>query len=95
MNRLKEFRTDWDNSIKYRMLYSDTYEKGVLVNMGADSALLWLKGEYPVGSSFDVLTRADDILEHVYVRVVRTEETNRPGYKGYGCKVEMTLSEAA
>jgi len=95
MNRLKEPGTDWNNSIKYRTLYSDTYKQGVLVNMAADSALLWLAGEYPVGSSFDVLTRADDRLEHVYVRVVRREETNRPGYKGYGCKVEMTLSEAA
>ena len=95
VNQLKHSETDWNDSIKYRTLYSDTYKNGVLVYKSADNALLWLAGQYPVGSNFDVLMRTDDRLEHVFVRVVRTEETSHLGYTGYGCKVEMTLSEAA
>ena len=95
MGRIEEPRTDWNNSIKYRTLDSDTYKNGVMVNMSAKRALLWLAEKYPVGSSLDVLIRTDERLDHIYMRVVRAGETNHTGYTGYGCKVEMTLSEAA
>lgn len=95
MGGLEEPWTDWNNSIKYRTLYSDTYKNGVLVHRSAKRALLWLAEKYPVGSSLDVLIRTDERLDHVYMRVVRTGETNHTGYTGYGCKVEMTLTEAA
>lgn len=95
MDRRSEPRADWNTPIKYRKLDSDTYKKGILANMGTNSALLWLSEELAVGSSLDVQMRPYDMPEHVFMHVVRTEETNREGYRGYGCKVEMTLSEAA
>ena len=95
MYRRKEPQLAWNYSIKYRMLDSDAFKDGMLVKMDANSALLWLAGEHPIGSNLEVLVQFNDKLEHDYMRVVRIGETNHQGYTGYGCKVGMTLSEAA
>ena len=95
MDRRREPRSNFNSPIKYRVMYSDTYKEGILVNMGENGALLWLPEEYPVGTSVDVMIGSHENPEHVNMRVVRPEETSHEGYNGYGLKVEMTLSEAA
>jgi hypothetical protein len=95
MGRRNEPRVNWNYSVQYRMLHTDAYKTGMLVNISNHGALLWLKEEFAVGSNIEILMQSHDKPEHVHMRVVRTEKTSRKGYTGYGCRVEMTLSETS
>ena len=95
MDRRSETRVKRNASVKYRIAYMGTYKIGLLVNITSHGALLWLKEDLSIGSNLEVLMLSDNYSEHVHMNVVRTEETNRDGYTGYGCKIEMRISEAA
>ena len=94
MNRRSESRVNWNGSVKYRAGHMSTYKMGLLMNMSTQSALLWLKEDFSIGSNLAVLMPPHDNPEHVHLIVVRTEETNREGYTGYGCRIGMRISEA-
>ena len=59
--------------------------------------MLWMKEELAVGSPIDVVieSKTDPDPISIHMRVVRTEETPYEAYIGYGCKVEMIVSDAA
>ena len=95
MDRRNEPRVNSNDSVRYRMLHTDSYKTGVLRNISTHGALLWLSEDFAVNSSLEVLIRSHEETEHVHMRVVRTEETNRKGYTGYGCRIEMTISETS
>ena len=77
------------------MLGADAYKTGIARNISDNGALLWLKEDLAVGSGLELRMESNGEQQYVYMRMVRTEETNRAGYMGYGCKVDMIISEAA
>ena len=95
MDRRNEPRVNSNDSVRYRTLHTDSYKTGMLRNISAHSALLWLTEDFAINSSLEVLILSHEKTEHVHMRVVRTEETNRKGYTGYGCRIEMTISETS
>lgn len=95
MERRSESRDKLNDSIKYRVGHKSAYKTGLLMNISSDGALLWLKENLSINSNLEVLMPSDYDLEHLCMFVVRTEETNRDGYTGYGCKIGMRISEAS
>lgn len=93
MGRRDECRVNWSHTVQYRISNTRAYKTGLLMNLSNDGALLWLKEDFSVGCNLELLVGSNDRPEHVHMRVVRTEETNCEGYKGYGCRVEMRISE--
>lgn len=97
MNRRAKHRIEWNGLVKYRLSHGISYKPGILKNASASGAMLWMKEELAVGSLIDVLmeSRDDHDPVNVHMRIVRTEKTSDDDYTGYGCKLEMTVSEAA
>lgn len=95
MDRRSEPRVNRNDSVRYRTMHTDKYKTGMLMNISTHNALLWLTEDFAIGSNLDVLMLSHDQPEHVHMCVVRTEETNRKGYTGYGCRVEMRISETS
>jgi hypothetical protein len=93
MSKRSEPRVNWNDSVEYRMEHTNVYKTGILANISNHGALLWLTEDFSVGSNLEILMRSHDKPEHVHVRVVRTEEISGKGHTGYGCRIEMTLSE--
>jgi len=95
MDRRSEIRVSWNDSIQYRTSHAGTYKAGIVRNISIHGALLLLKEELFVGSNLELLVGSDGKQQQVYMRVVRTEETNHEGYAGYGCRVEKRIPKAA
>ena len=97
MNRRSNSRILWNRFVKYRRPHTGVYKYGLLKNASVDGAMLWLKEELAVGSSIDILieSKTDPDPMNVHMRVVRSEKTPYEDYIGYGCKLEMTVSDAA
>lgn len=93
MSRRSEPRFNGNDSVKYRMAHTNIYKTGILKNSSTQGALLWVTDDFAVGNYLEVLAWSHDTLEHVHLRVVRSEGANNEGYKGYGCRVEMRISE--
>ena len=92
MNRREKERVQWNEPIEYRRLHSDIYKKGLLVNISTTGALLWLMDSFSVGNKLEILMPSDSETLHLYLNVVRTEQTQFEGYSAFGCTVEMALS---
>lgn len=94
MDRRLKTRVEWNGPVKYRLLQSDPYATGILVNISTSGAMLWLDEDVAVGSRIEVLMQSEYDPEPVqmHMRVVRHESSQREGYYGYGCELEMTVS---
>lgn len=94
LDRRLAVRVEWNGPVKYRLMQTDHYQTGLLVNISDRGAMLWLKEDIPLGSELEVLiqTRLDAEQVHFVMKIVRTEET-REKYIGYGCRLQMTVNE--
>ena len=95
MDKRTGVRIDWDSLAKYRVSQTGEYRAGILKNASISGAMLWLKEDISVGNLLDVLVESkdDSYPINMHMRIVRTEETPYEDYIGYGCKLEMTISE--
>ncbi len=95
MDRRLKTRVEWNGPVKYRLLQSDPYRTGLLVNISTNGAMLWLNEDIAIDSSIEVLMQSEYDPEPVqmHMRVVRKQSSQREGYTGYGCELEMTVSE--
>lgn len=93
MDRRSELRVNLNDTIQYRILYAGEYKTGIVRNISIHGAFLLLKEDLAVGSKLELVVGSHNKLEHVYMRVARIEETDHEGYTGYGCRIEMKVSE--
>ncbi len=95
MDRRLKTRVEWKGPIKYRLEHTDSFKTGLLTDISTTGAMLWLKGDIPVGSRMEVVMQSeyDPAPVHMHMRVVRTEGAQREGYTGYGCQLELTAAK--
>lgn len=96
MDRRMKTRVEWNGPIKYRLLQTDPYKMGILVDISTTGAMLWLKENIGLSDKIEVLMQSEYDPEPVqmHMSVVRTEESPREGFNGYGCHLEMTVGES-
>lgn len=95
MDRRVKTRTEWNGPIKYRLLQIDPYKTGILADISTSGAMLWLDEELDMGVHVEIVMQSEYDPEpvHMHMHVVRTEDVPREGYLGYGCELEMSVSE--
>ncbi len=95
MDRRMKTRVEWHGPIKYRLLQEDDCKTGILANISTKGAMLWLNENIAMSSKIEVVMQSgyDPEPVHIYMHVARTESAQREGYTGYGCELEMTVTE--
>lgn len=90
-------RVECEEATKYRSLQTGTFKLCLLKNISANGALLWISEDIAVGGKLEFLMETDQDASpaHIHMRVVRVEETPYEYLTGYGCKLEMMVSESA
>ena len=95
MDRRTACRIEWGKNIEYRVSQTDTFNPGILKNASVNGAMLWLrKTDITVGKTLDMRFGNDLNPVHMRMRVMRIEKTPHESLIGYGCKLEMMVSEA-
>ena len=95
MDRRSLRRVDCEEATKYRSAQTDTFKLCLVKNISANGALLWISEEIALGGKVEFLMESEHDANpaHIHMRVVRTEETPYRNLTGYGCKLEMMVSE--
>ncbi len=95
MDRRIKTRVEWNGPIKYRLQQVDPYKTGFMANISTSGAMLWLDEDLDLGTKIEIVMKSEYDPEpvHMHMHLVRAEDEIREGYKGYGCELEMAVSE--
>ncbi len=95
MDRRAADRFKCNRVIEYRLSQTDTFNRGILKNVSVNGAMLWLKTDITAGKTLEIRSDHDFNPVNMHMRVVRTERTPYESLVGYGCKLEIMVSEVA
>lgn len=86
-------RINIDHYIQYQISLDSEPKEGLLDNISASGALLWLREEIPINSRLHIIVHSEDPTElplAINAVIVRLAGRRDDGCLGYGCEIVET-----
>ena len=82
-----------NSRVEYRVAGEESYGRGLLDNISASGALLWVDQQLSLGTRIEITVKSDETGElpiKITAVVVRIADAKKEYRFGYGCQIENT-----